>query len=168
MKKFKKTKKRFGLSERGQSGAVFRLLVDSIVGIAILMVILGSLMYFESLNNNASRQEFLSKVNAAVNSPDGTIVESNGRIVFPSGSGFTTGDMSALTGYPKECFSFQSNLRMAEANDAIVTFNSNVKTKVYIRCIAEDNGCTAEDEHNMGCCKITCLISFGEPIIIVE
>ena len=138
MKKFKKEKERFWSGERGQSGAVFRLLVDSIVGLAILMIILGSLMYFESLNNNASRQEFFSKVTAAVNSPDGTVVESNNRIVFPSGSGFTNGDMSTLTGYPKECFSFQSQLGMAEASDEIIRFNGNVKTKVYIRCIVED------------------------------
>ena len=96
------------------------------------------------------------------------MVESNNRIVFPSGSGFTNGDMSTLTGYPKECFSFQSQLGMAEASDEIIRFNGNVKTKVYIRCIVEDASCTAEIEQTDGCCKINCLISFGEPIIVIE
>jgi hypothetical protein len=159
MKKFKES-----FSERGQSGAVFRLLIDSIVGLAILVMILGALFYFETLNASASRQEFFSKVTAAVNSPNGIVVESTGRLVFHKG-GFSNGDMESLTGYPKDCFEFQSNLAFAKApTGEIIEFTGNIKSKVYVQCVTTGNDCSVEEEQDAGCCEIECLISFGKNI----
>ncbi len=149
------------MEEKAQSGAVFRLLIDSIIGIAILMIVLGAMANFYDMRLKTSAEEFKSLVKNAVDSPNGAVVES-GALVFNEGGGFSQATLSSTTGIDASCFTFQSELSRVDVGGGIyLKFSGNVETKVYARCIPEENSraCEAGEE---GCCNIKCFISLGK------
>ena len=145
------------LPEQGaQSGAVFRLMIDAIIGLVILAMILSTLSYFNYLKLQSSLDEFNLKVISAINSPNGRVIESNGNLFFLEGTGFTSIGMQELTAHPAECFSFQSRLGsvlIEGIQDRSAKIINNIETRVYFRCE------TASFAH--GYCDIECVISFG-------
>jgi len=163
--KFKKEKfkNNFLQENKAQSGAVFRLMIDAIIGLVIFAMILSTLAYFESLRIEASRAEFVTKVQAAVQSPNGAIIESDGKLFFLKGNGFNTIQLRDLTGYPKECFSFESNLHFVDITDVSVEFEQNVEAKLYVQCSTTNDVCDYDDP-DTDCCEIECIVSFGKPI----
>ncbi|MDD4251113.1 MAG: hypothetical protein PHX27_02885 [Candidatus ainarchaeum sp.] len=141
------------LDVKGQSGAVFRLMVDAIIGLVILLIILSVLTYFESVRIDVSKAEFISIVQSAVETPNGSVVASK-TLVFVSGLGFSASQLQSLTNYPADCFKFQSNLGSVNiiADGKMVEFKQNVETKVYAKCEPD-----LDNPENI----ITCDISFG-------
>lgn len=157
MKKFRKRI----LNEKGQANAVFRLMVDAIIGFAILMIIISALSYFNELRIKTSLSEFNSLVESAVNSPDGKVVESN-YLVFSKERGFSASTMESITGVPSSCFQFTTNLGFVDTGDgSYVDVKQNTETKVYSQCqpATISSYCI-----NPAGCEICCLISFGKKI----
>ncbi len=144
--------KNFVLDDRAQSGTVFRLMVDAIIGLVILMIILSVLGYFESLRVDVSRAEFISTIKSATEAPDGRVV-SSGILIFVKGTGFSASQLQSITNYPAESFEFQSNVGFAEVlgNGKIVQMKQNIETRVYARCVPDS-------DPNL---RIRCVISFG-------
>lgn len=165
MKKFKiKKSTKFLLEQKAQSGPVFRLMIDSIIGLAILAMILSTLSYFNYLKVQSSFEEFNNKVISAINSPNGRVIESNGTLFFLEGTGFTSVGLEELTAYPAECFSFESNLSVIEIspiNQGSAKMLGNIETRVYFRC--NSTGQIFDYETGIGC-DIECVISFGRKL----
>ncbi|MBT7241658.1 MAG: hypothetical protein HN878_04155 [Candidatus Diapherotrites archaeon] len=176
MKKFKLKKRTvgenvihpFSLETRAQSGAVFRLMIDGIIGLAILLIIISALSYFQALRVQAANDKFYSLVESATNSPNGKVfVEKN--LLFTPG-GFNTISIRNKTNIFEGCFEFQSRLVSAkiiggEGEASTVTFANVVETNVYAQCNPEGSGCPIDDQE---CCDMKCIISFGKKLDVPE
>ena len=168
MKKFikdeKGSRKKEGLGESGQSEAVFRLMIDAVIGLAVLAIIITSISYFEYLRISSSNAEFNTKILAAINSPNGNVIESKNNLYFGKGSSYTSSQLQTLTTYPAQCFSFQSGLSsivINPANPGSATMLSNVDAKLFVQCKSTGNTCTAD---YTTCCELECIVSFGKRI----
>ena len=154
---------KFIKEEKAQSGTVFRLMIDGIIGLAIFMVILSSLSYFQNLRMGTSQQELFSIIESAKNSPNGLVFPSKENLLFSKGDGISTTNLREIIGLNKECFIFESGLGFAKViDDGVgIEFTGNVETKVYAKCYPVGAFCDYGEE---GCCEINCLISFGKKL----
>lgn len=165
MKKFKKNKNFFSKikilpEQKAQSGAVFRLMIDAIIGMVILTMILSTLNYFTYLRFQTSIDEFNLKIISAINSPNGQVIESNNALLFSRGTIFSNVEIQEMTAYPAECFSFETNLTFIDVGSQgeYVEIIENTETRVYFRC--ESTGFSYDFETQTGC-DVECVISFG-------
>lgn len=158
--------KKFNLKieQRGQAGAVFRLMIDGIIGIAILMIILGVLTHFNALQAKVSIEEFNTKVIAAAQSPDGSVLSSQSALRLSEGVIFSSNGMQDLTGYPASCFSFNSNrsLIRIKGGGSVAEVVQTTDSKIYVKC--SPTGLIASDPDDVTTCEIECIISFGEKL----
>jgi len=138
-----------------QAGAVFRLMVDAIIGLVILLTILSALSYFEQQKISVGLKEFESVIYSAVNAPDGKIVESGG-LSFLKGTVFTSTGLEVATGYKAECFNFQTGVTTIQVSDSAVRILQNIDVKVYAQCQPSID-CDSD-------CLFCCMISFGKRI----
>lgn len=145
----------FFLENKAQAGAVFRLLIDAIIGLVILLAILSALSYFEQQQLSLSTKEFESFLVSIVNSPDGKIIESPA-LTFNKGTMYNTTSFEALTQHPRDCFFIQSGLGSIKVTDKrIVEFSQRIQVTVYGQCEP-----SFSDE-----CPYFCIVSFGKKII---
>ena len=148
------------IDNKAQMGSVFRLMVDSIVGLAILLLILSSLSYFQGLKVDVSRAQFISIAEAAVETPNGKIIYSDGVLTFTKDSSFTSSMLNGIIGYPKECFKFEGPKSFAKIPDdeSSITFKQNISTNVYGQCKVDPD---VELEYENDECSIICTFYFG-------
>ncbi|MFA5357668.1 MAG: hypothetical protein WC874_01785 [Candidatus Izemoplasmatales bacterium] len=168
----------FFSEEKAQAGAVFRLMVDSIIMLAVLIIIISALQQFQGMMQDISTKEFNELMLSAVKLPSGEVIASR-ELSFPEGRGYTVSNLSALTGEPPRSFVLLSNLSAVEilTNPYSITFNRSVQAKVYAICKPADQltacktGC-GEGLNPVGdggickldCIEICCNISFGQQI----
>jgi hypothetical protein len=140
--------------EKAQSGTVFRLMIDAIIGLIILMIILSVLGYFQSLRVDVSKAEFVSTIKAATQTPDGRVVSSQ-RLVFLKGTTFSSDQLQYVTNYSSDCFEFQTNHSSVEifASGKMVEFKQDIETILYARCRPGTDDCV-----------IFCDVSFGRKL----
>lgn len=148
------------LDNKAQSEAVFRIMVDSIVGFAILIIILSAISYFNDQTVNQSWTDFMDIVKSAANTPDGSIVISK-ELYFVKGRGVGAIDVQNWTGYPAGCFKFKSKYSSVDisADEMQATFVQNFNTKIYAMCSPQVCDVTIKDS-----CCIDCVISFGDKL----
>ena len=146
--------------QRAQSEVVFRLMIDSIVGLAILVIIISAVSYFNDQAITQSKADFVRTVQYASSSPDGQVITSKD-LTFARGFGVDSSDLQNWTGYAAKCFSFRSILSSVQVtNDSKrVEFNQNIGLKVFSKCVSFSS-CDPADKEN-SCC-ICCIISFGK------
>lgn len=165
MKKFKQkknffSKKKFLIEDGAQSGAVFRLMIDAIIGLVILIMIFSTISYFNYLRLQTSIDEFNLKIISAINSPDGRVIESNNALLFFRGTTFSNVEIQEMTAYPSECFKFESNLSFVNIGHSgdYAEILENTETRVYFRCESTHESYDFETQSG---CDIECIISFG-------
>jgi len=141
------------IDNKAQSGAVFRLLIEAIIGLAILLMIVTSLMYFNSLKVETSKAQFAETVKIAIQTPTGQVISSD-ELDFVKGTTFSASQFQGSFSVPAECFSFVSNLTVVTISEQTITFNQNANAKTYARCVLNDS---------YGC-DIGCVISIGKKL----
>ncbi|MFA5763593.1 MAG: hypothetical protein WC915_02170 [archaeon] len=154
---------KFIKEEKAQSGAVFRLMIDGIIGLAIFMVILSSLSYFQNLRLGTSQQELFAIIESAKNSPNGVVFPSKDNLLFAKGDGISTNNLQDIIGLNKECFTFESGLGFAKVigGGVGIEFTGGIETKIYAKCSPSGEFCDYGEEE---CCQINCIISFGKKL----
>jgi len=147
--------------ERAQAETVFRLMIDSIVGLVILVIILSSIAYFNEQVIIHSKTELMLLVQSAASSPDGEILASED-LSFAQGFAVDSSDAQVWTGYISDCFRFDSRYSSVEISSDFrkAEFLQNLQTKVYAQCVSQS--CNPANQKNE--CCIDCLISFGKQI----
>ena len=160
--KLKKLTRAFSVEQKAQSGAVFRLMVDGIVGFAILLIVISTMAYFQGLRIQASNEKFFSLVKSATDTPTGKVIVEKNLLFTPSG--FSTISIRDKTNVFEGCFRFQSNQGAAVISDDgdKIDFTTTVETDVYARCTLTGDGCNFNDED---CCEFDCVISFGKKLV---
>ncbi len=149
---------------KAQAEAVFRLMIDSVIGLAILLVILSALGYFQDQELAQSKTDLVTLVDNAVNSPTGFIFKSK-ELTFPNKFSIDVIDLQNWTSLSENCFFLQAKSgSIITIDDKKIQFTQKLKTIVYAQC-KTIQGCdlyTNPDSPNL-CCT-PCIISFGLPI----
>ena len=148
------------IDNRAQAGSVFRLMVDAIIGLVILILILSTLSYFQSLQVSVSRAQFISIVEASIQTPNGKVITSDGTLSFVKDEAFTSSMLNGITGYPSKCFTFKGSKSFADIpeKEHAITFRQNIKTNVYGQCVVDPD---VDLEYQSEECSITCIFYFG-------
>jgi hypothetical protein len=151
--------------DKAQANDVFRLMIDAILGLAILAIVMSTITAFGQLRQEISVAEMRGLVEGAVQTPTGKIVESD-TLAFSEGEGYTGAILEEWTGVPANCFLFQSNLsviKIVEGPGGGAIFESNVDTKAFARCVVTGQTCEY-GEGDCGVCELECTISFGKKL----
>ncbi len=155
------------MDNKGQAEAVFRLMIDSVIGLAILMIIIASIGYFDELRFIQSTSDFKQLVKDSVNSPDGTLLSAK-ELTFKSGTGFGAEDFEGYTVVNRKCFNFNSSFASVEVSDdgQSVMFKQRLITTVSAKCTPNSSASScissvdAEISDASQCC-FNCEIYFG-------
>ena len=159
---------KFVKEKRGQAGDVFRLMVDAIIGLVILVIILTTIAYFETLRVQVSIAEMKNIIKGAVETPSGKLLESN-TLSFSGGEGYTGPLFEEWTGVPAKCFEFESNLgsiKIVEGPGGGAIFQTPLETKVYAYCLLVPGSDVIYGEGDDIECELECLISFGRKPVV--
>ena len=143
---------------RGQEFSGFRLLIDAVLVLMILVVIMGILGWVEALRFQMSEQRLFDGFDKASNSPDGKVVlEKNlslrGDVIFLTGT-------FERPGIKKKCITFDAvnagGFVLSDDKRQLEVTN-NMLVDMYYRCIRTIDGsnCIAD-------CSTCCEISFGK------
>jgi hypothetical protein len=154
------------MNNKGQAGAVFKLMVDGIVGLVILVIIFSLLMYFDSLRYANARSEVRDIVQTAYNNPTGIVVsqQKNEKLPFLKDEFFFGSHFAASLNSDKECFVFITNSPAIEILSNSIRFNQNLNSFVSAKC----NTLSGASLDYVGCsssCNICCAVSFGKKLV---
>jgi len=150
--------------QRAQAESVFRLMIDSAIGLAILIIIVSSLSQFDKLSLNQSVSDFRDLVISSSQSPDGQIFNSK-ELTFAQGQTFSTSDLESWTNISEKCFEFDSVAKASmniPSNHNIAEFLSRFNVKVSSKCISRSCDPTNQGEPT-NCC-VCCKIQFGKAL----
>jgi hypothetical protein len=151
--------------ERAQAEAVFRLMIDSVVGLAILLVILSALNYFQNQVVIQSKADLFSLVKNAVNTPTGIVLKS-GELTFSNGFVVDSVDFESGTNLSENCFELRARggFVNASSDNKKISFNQSLKVIVYAKCINNSNCNPYVEPDSFNSCCTQCIVSFGSPL----
>src|SRR3989344_1411113 len=122
------------LNERGQAFDAYRLLICGIMGLAVLLIILGAINYFEGLRVDVSRQRFFDGLGNAVNQPNGELLEMSG-LYFAKGERFSSLSLAKQTGIEEQCLEFIDNGGLSfDVEPGLVKVNDYILADVEAKC----------------------------------
>jgi len=150
--------------QRAQAEAVFRLMIDSVVGLAILLIIVGLINYFNAQIIAQSKNDFITVVKSSVSASNGSVITSSGDLTFARGFGVDGLDAQNWTQISEKCFHFVSSASEGSIkiiDDTKAEFTQTLSIKVYSKCVP-DQSCNPYDPEN-SCC-MQCTISFGKKL----
>jgi hypothetical protein len=150
--------------QKAQAEAVFRLMIDSVVGLAILLIIISLINYFNGQIIEQSKNDLINLVKSSASSSNGVTIASSGDLTFARGFGIDGLDAQNWTQVNEKCFHFVSSA--SEGSIKIVDgvkaeFSQTLAIKVYSKCVP-DQTCNPYDPEN-SCC-MECTISFGKKL----
>ncbi|MFA7133882.1 MAG: hypothetical protein WC122_02790 [archaeon] len=153
------------VEQRAQAEAVFRLMIDSVVGLAILLVILSALNYFQNQVVIQSKADLFSLVKNAVNTPTGIVLKS-GELTFSNGFVVDSVDFESGTNLSENCFELRARggFVNASSDNKKISFNQSLKVIVYAKCINNPSCNPYINPDSFGSCCTQCVISFGSPL----
>jgi hypothetical protein len=171
-KPLKFSSKNVFLENKAQSEVVFRLLIDSIIGLAILLIIISSISYFQEQAIVQDRESLVSLIRSAVNSPDGKIFTAQ-NLTFKEGFSISSINTQTWTGMSMNCLTFDAlspSVKIGEgqtdngATFSTLKFERLLMSNVYARC-SPAIGCNPRIEPaTPNDCCVNCLVSFGKKI----
>ncbi len=145
-------------NEKGIETIGFEIIVGVTIAFFILLIVLGAINYFEGLRYQVSSQLFVDGLKAAINSPNGKIVEKS-NIGLKAGK-YSTRFLSLQTGLQEKCLRFKpaSSKNVEVSSDSsLVELKQDFTSKVYYRCFTKG----FEDSFEPFDCEISCYISIG-------
>ncbi len=148
------------LNQRGQEFEPFRLLIAAVFALVVLMIIVGAINYFESLEWEISMQRLNKTIESAAQTPNGIVVVARG-LRFREGTTINALQVAKITGVERECIEFTaydfSAFRVSD-NSKSIHFEKTISTNVFVQCgknLTEYGVCPST-------CDFCCLISFGK------
>ena len=140
------------IGQKGQAFEPFKMLIGAIMALAVLVIIISAINYFEELRLNVSEQRFYDGLSNAARQPNGSplIIED---VQFQRGDTFSSNSLGKSMGLASECVSFgQSNSPVFEASPTSVTIRETIVANVVVTCDVSDSDI----------CEIECSLSFEE------
>ena len=138
--------------QRGQSFAIFKLLIGAIVALAILVIIVGVINYFENLRVQISEKRLVDGLISAANAPGELVVAE--KLTFEKSLSFSRRFFSTRINVEQECIELDSLQGSSVIiNPESVSFNSGIQIDVFFKCSADSFS---------SFCPLSCAVSFGK------
>jgi len=147
------------MNRQGQEGEGFRLLVEAVLVVLILVIIMSVISQVENWLWNVSEQRVFEGFSKALKSPNGDVIFEKD-IVLRQGLRFTSDAFAKSTaGIEKECIELQASdsTAFSKISERAVEIASQIKTPVYYKCLP---GYAAGNNE----CETYCIVSFGEEL----
>ena len=153
-------------SARGQAFEAYRVLIAVIIGLAVLLIILSAISYFDALRQSVSVNTLYSSWKSAVDSPNGKVVRASS-LSFTKDTRFSRTQFTKQVGLEEGCLSFDADsgtgfkLDDSDADHPFVTVTGPIIGSVYMQC-QTDNFIIPPGPSS---CFAYCLMSFGKAIV---
>lgn len=142
------------MNTSGQEFSAFRLLIDAILVLLILIIIIGIMGWVTSWRFQLSEKRLYEGFQKAVNAPIGkTVVEES--LSLRADSTYTSSSF-AKPGVPKECIKFKAralNALQVGRNGQLIDITEDIQIDVFYMC---------ERQFDDSDCDVLCEISFGK------
>jgi len=161
------------VNSKGQEFEVFNVLIGAVLAIAILVIIISIINYFEQIKVDSSINAIKQKLNSAAQSPDGSIFVAK-EIIVPKDYSFNSRYFGLILNINEDCIEFDipSNTSWVEypnfPEKNLINFNKRIQTSFYVVCLANNDNqkLNFHDNYPMDCpeesCnEFCCLVSFG-------
>ncbi len=161
-------------NQKGQEFEVFNILIGAVLALAILVIIVSIINYFEGIKVDSSRQAIEKKVENAAQSPDGSVFVVRD-IVVPQNQSFSSKYFAEeVLNLDERCieFDFPYELTSMQYPDAYSTyknrieFTKRIQTDFYVVCQPREEGKLLFHDYSLmqcpaSCEEFCCLLSFG-------
>jgi len=153
------------VNNRGQAFSAYRLLIGAIMGLAIMVMIVATIHFFEQKSTDIDWRIFIDGFESASELKDGSVIVEKS-LSLGVGQSVNSRGLSELVAMGEQCISFDANERLGfklgENSKSVYSANP-VSVDVYYRCALQqlDSDCPEE-------CIQCCLISFGKEIESLE
>lgn len=146
------------MNQRGQEGASFRLIIEAIMVLFILVIILGVINQVDAWRWKISEQRLFEGFKNALNSPDGSVIFVKDLVLNEGASYSSSAFANSATGLSKECVEIYSDNSNAfnVTDNIVIEIKSVIQTNLYFKCVPGAS-VGREDE-----CYSFCIVSFGK------
>ncbi|GEM_PF-4955484 len=148
------------MKQRGQAFPPFHFLISAVLGLAILVIILGIIAYFESVRFGLSQERFTQAVDRALANPTGETI-SEEKVLFRGGESFSSRTFASPRGMDDSCFELQARETgfVVLESASLVKIQKNTELDVFYQCFTRTE-CAASALASA--CDKCCIISFGK------
>ena len=148
-----------GMNQSGQEGAAFRLIIEAVLALFILVIIIGVVSQVDEWRWQVSARRLYEGFGKALNSPDGSVIVEKD-LILKSGSSYSSRAFKGrYAGIEADCISLEASGSMAyevSENNRVVNVNTMIQTSVYYKCLPG---------HLRGNdCDTFCTVSFGKKL----
>jgi len=145
------------LNQKGQEGAGFRLLIEAILAVFILVIILGVISQLDEWRWKVSERRLFDGFSKSLNSPDGSVVFEKDLILRDGSAYSRSAFASSVTGIDKDCVELNASSSSAFTSyqGELVEINTVIKTDIYYKCLP--GSLVGWDD-----CPDYCYVSFGQ------
>ena len=129
------------MNQLGQEGAGFRLIVEIVLVVFILVIIFAVISQVEGIQYTVSEQSLYQGFQNSVNSPDGSVIVAKD-LVFAKGSTYSNRAFaSSVEGIDFECVELDSldSTAFEKYENSVIEFTTQYQTTVYYKCFLEDD-----------------------------
>jgi hypothetical protein len=146
------------LNQRGQEGAGYRLIIEAVLALFILVIIIGVVSQIDEWRWQVSVRRLYEGFDKALNSPDGSVIVEKD-LILKSGSSYSSRAFEGRSaGIEADCIEIDASESMAYSlqENRIVQVNSLIQTNVYYKCLP---GKVVGEN-----CETFCTVSFGKEL----
>lgn len=153
------------MNQKGQAFEAYRMLIAMVLALAVLLIILSAISYFDALRQKVSLDTLYSSWKSAVDSPNGKIIRAS-NLSFTQETRFSRVQFAKQVGLEPECLQFDASsdtgfqLNDEGGENQYVRVTQNLIGSVYFQCRA-DNYINPPGPSS---CLAYCTISFGKLI----
>jgi hypothetical protein len=161
-------KKGITMNQSGQAFEAYRVLIAMVLALAVLLIIVSTITYFDKLREKVSLETLYSSWKSAVDAPNGKVILARD-LFFPAGTRFSRSQFSKQVSLDESCLQFDAEkatgftLNDSDVEHPYVNVASSVGGNVYMQCYSNnDNGIVSDP---IGSCYAYCLLSFGKLVV---
>lgn len=147
------------MNQRGQESAGYRLLIEAVLVLFILVIILGVVVQIDQWRWQVSERRLFEGFIKSLNSPDGSVIVERD-LVLQSGASYSSRAFEGRTaGIEADCISLEASESMAftVSGNQVVEINTLIQADAYYKCLP---GSMAGEPG----CETLCTVSFGKEL----
>ncbi len=151
------------MNQKGQAFEAYRVLIAMVISLAILVIIVSAISYFDKLREKVSLDTIYSSWKSAADAPNGRVVLAK-ELYFTKDSRFGQRQFAQRAGLDEACISLDAEtsagftLNDDDPDNPFVIVTSTTVGNVYMQCQTTNFLSTNAPDT----CSEYCLISFGK------
>jgi len=147
------------MNKKGQEGAGFRLIIEAVLVVFILVIILGVITQIDEWRWKVSEKRLFEGFDKSLNSPDGSIIVEK-ELVLKNGASYTSRAFAnSVVGVDTGCIELDAvdSSAFTLSNKKLVEVNTVIQANMFYQCLP--GYAVGEDQ-----CDVYCIVSFGKEL----